>query len=74
MTKVIGIDLGTTFSAIASLDDLGNPEVLASIEDNRKITASAIYLRDNEVIVGDKATLVSLSVVSLGIPIVNMLR
>ena len=55
MTKVIGIDLGTTFSAIASLDDLGNPEVLASIEDNRKITASAIYLRDNEVIVGDKA-------------------
>ena len=35
MTKVIGIDLGTTFSAIASLDDLGNPEVLASIEDNR---------------------------------------
>ena len=44
MTKVIGIDLGTTFSAIASLDDLGNPEVLASIEDNRKITASAVYL------------------------------
>ena len=55
MTKVIGIDLGTTFSAIASLDDLGNPEVLASIEDNRKITASAIYLKDNEVVVGDKA-------------------
>jgi len=55
MTKVIGIDLGTTFSAIASLDDLGNPEVLASIEDNRKITASAVYLKDNEVIVGDKA-------------------
>ena len=55
MSKVIGIDLGTTFSAIASLDDLGNPEVLASIEDNRKITASAIYLNGNNVIVGDKA-------------------
>ena len=55
MSKVIGIDLGTTFSAIASLDDLGNPEVLASIEDNRKITASAVYLKDKEVIVGDKA-------------------
>ena len=53
----IGIDLGTTFSAIASLDDLGNPEVLASIEDNRKITASAVYLKDKEVIVGDKAIL-----------------
>ena len=55
MSKVIGIDLGTTFSAIASLDDLGNPEVLASIEDNRKITASAIYINGNNVIVGDKA-------------------
>ena len=37
MSKVIGIDLGTTFSAIASLDDLGNPEVLPSIEDNRPV-------------------------------------
>ena len=55
MSKVIGIDLGTTFSAIASLDDLGNPEVLASIEDNRKITASAVYVKDKEVVVGDKA-------------------
>ena len=55
MSKVIGIDLGTTFSAIASLDDLGNPEVLASIEDNRKITASAIYINGNNVTVGDKA-------------------
>ena len=55
MSKVIGIDLGTTFSAIASLDDLGNPEVIASIEDNRKITASAIYIEGKNVIVGDKA-------------------
>ena len=55
MSKVIGIDLGTTFSAIASLDDLGNPEVLASIEDNRKITASVIYIEGKNVIVGDKA-------------------
>ncbi len=55
MVKVIGIDLGTTFSAIASLDDLGNPEVLASIEDNRKITASAIYIEGKNVIVGDKS-------------------
>ena len=55
MSKVIGIDLGTTFSAIASLDDLGNPEVLASLEDNRKITASAIYIDGKNVIVGDRA-------------------
>ena len=29
MSKIIGIDLGTTYSAIAQLDDLGTPEVLA---------------------------------------------
>ena len=55
MAKVIGIDLGTTFSAIASLDDMGNPEVISSIEDNRKITASVIYVDGKNAIVGDKA-------------------
>ena len=55
MSKIIGIDLGTTFSAIASLDDLGNPEVIPSIDDNRKITASAIYVDGDDVVVGDKA-------------------
>ena len=55
MTKVIGIDLGTTFSAIASLDDMGNPEVIPSIEDNRKITSSTVYVDGKNVIVGDKA-------------------
>ena len=55
MSKIIGIDLGTTFSAIAQLDDLGNPEVLASTDNNKKITASAVYIKDKNVIVGDKA-------------------
>ena len=55
MVKIIGIDLGTTYSAIAQLDDLGNPEVLASTDNNRKITASAVYANNNNVIVGDKA-------------------
>lgn len=56
MKKAIGIDLGTTFSAIAELDDLGNPEVLTSVDSNSKITASAVYIgADNRVIVGDKA-------------------
>ena len=55
MTKIICIDLGTTFSAIAQLDDLGNPEVLSSIDNNKKITASAVYLKENTVVVGDKA-------------------
>ena len=47
MSKIIGIDLGTTFSAIAQLDDLGNPEVLASTDSNKKITASAVYIKNN---------------------------
>ena len=55
MTKIIGIDLGTTYSAIAQLDDLGNPEVLSSPDENRKITASTIYVSGEKVIVGDKA-------------------
>ena len=55
MSKIIGIDLGTTYSAIAQLDDLGNPEVLASTDSNKKITASAVYIKDENVIVGDKA-------------------
>ena len=37
MSKIIGIDLGTTFSAIAELDDLGNPEVLSDPENNNRI-------------------------------------
>ena len=55
MSKIIGIDLGTTFSAIALLDDLGNPEVLASTDTNKKITASAVYLKEKNAVVGDKA-------------------
>ena len=55
MSKIIGIDLGTTYSAIAQLDDLGNPEVLSSTDSNRKITASAVYTNGDKVIVGDKA-------------------
>ena len=45
MSKIIGIDLGTTFSAIAQLDDLGNPEVIPSIDTNRKITAMLSSLK-----------------------------
>ena len=55
MSKIIGIDLGTTYSAIAQLDDLGTPEVLASTDNNKKITASSVYIKDQNMIVGDKA-------------------
>ena len=50
---IIGIDLGTTFSAISALDDIGNPEVIADI-DNNKITPSIVYIsKDKKSMVGD---------------------
>ena len=55
MSKIIGIDLGTTFSAIAELDDLGNPEMLSDPENNNRITRSAVYIGRDKAIVGDKA-------------------
>ena len=42
MSKIVGIDLGTTFSAIAILHDLGNPEVHANPDTNSKITPSVV--------------------------------
>ena len=55
MSKIIGIDLGTTFSAIAELDDLGNPEVLSDPESGNRITRSVVYFGKDKVIVGEKA-------------------
>lgn len=56
MAKIVGIDLGTTFSAIAVLDDLGNPEILSNPENNNKITPSVVYIGKNDkVFVGEKA-------------------
>ena len=55
MSKIVGIDLGTTFSAIAILDDLGNPEVLSDPINNNRITRSAVYVGREKAIVGDKA-------------------
>ena len=53
--KIVGIDLGTTFSAIAILDAIGNPEILPDLKNN-KITASAVYLSsNNESKVGSEA-------------------
>ncbi len=55
--KIVGIDLGTTFSAIAVLDDIGKPEVLPDIKTNNRITPSAVYLASdpNKSAVGTEA-------------------
>ncbi|MEQ1503747.1 MAG: Hsp70 family protein [Myxococcota bacterium] len=50
----VGIDLGTTFSAIAHVNQLGVPEILPNAEGDR-ITPSVILFEDDDVIVGNYA-------------------
>src|SRR5256885_5444399 len=52
--KVVGIDLGTTFSAIAHIDAYGNPQIIANSETER-ITPSVIFFDSSNVIVGTVA-------------------
>ena len=51
-----GIDLGTTYSCIARLDQNGNPEVVRNNEDNSNTLASVVFFEnENNVIVGQAA-------------------
>jgi molecular chaperone DnaK len=54
MTGAVGIDLGTTFSAIAVVNKFGDPEVLNNVEGDR-ITPSVILFEGSEPIVGSYA-------------------
>lgn len=47
MANFIGIDLGTTFSAIASLNSIGKPEIVPNAEGER-ITPSAISFDEED--------------------------
>src|SRR5277367_2354891 len=58
--NLVGIDLGTTFSAIATLDDHGRPVTVPN-RDNDMLTPSAVLLLDDgTVVVGQSAVDVSL--------------
>jgi molecular chaperone DnaK len=54
ITRAVGIDLGTTFSAIAHVNKHGVPEILHNGEGDR-ITPSVILFEDQEVVVGNYA-------------------
>jgi molecular chaperone DnaK len=55
MAKVVGIDLGTTYSAIATLDERGQPITLPN-RDGEMLTPSAVLLLDdNSAVVGQAA-------------------
>ena len=59
--SVYGIDLGTTYSAIARINDLGQAEVLLNFDSN-PTTPSVVYFEgDNNGVVGAEAKRVQLS-------------
>jgi molecular chaperone DnaK len=52
---VVGIDLGTTFSVVARLDEAGRPQTLNNAEGD-KITPSVVFIEDaNNIVVGKEA-------------------
>ena len=54
MGAYVGIDLGTTFSAISHIDDTGRPTVLHS-KEGQNITPSCVAIYDGEMHVGEQA-------------------
>src|SRR6478736_3919283 len=52
--KAVGIDLGTTFSAIAHIDAYGKPQIIPNAESER-ITPSVILFDGQNAIVGSLA-------------------
>ena len=54
MGKVVGIDLGTTFSAIAHVNECGQPEIIPNAEKHRT-TSSVILFKDGSATIGNVA-------------------
>src|ERR671934_1189747 len=52
--KAVGIDLGTTFSAVAHIDAYGKPQIIPNAESER-ITPSVVLFDHNNVVVGTTA-------------------
>ena len=50
----VGIDLGTTFSAIAYVNEFGQPEIIPNASGD-SITPSVILFEDSDIIVGNYA-------------------
>ncbi len=50
----IGIDLGTTFSVVACLDESGRPSIIPN-DYGENLTPSAVLFRDDETLVGHEA-------------------
>ena len=55
MSAFIGIDLGTTFSAISYIDETGRPKIIPN-KEGQNITPSVVADRDGKVEVGEYAS------------------
>jgi molecular chaperone DnaK (HSP70) len=55
MEKVFGIDLGTTYSCIAYVDETGKPVVVQNSENDRTTPSVVFFDENNEIIVGKEA-------------------
>ena len=54
MKKVFGIDLGTTYSSIAYVDEYGKPVIMPNAE-NQHLTPSVVFFDEGNIVVGDVA-------------------
>ena len=54
MSKIIGIDLGTTNSAVAVMEG-GSPIIIPNIEGNRTTPSVVAFTKDGERLVGETA-------------------
>ncbi len=54
--QTVGIDLGTTFSAIARLDDEGNPVTIPNDDDSEETPSLVLLVGEGRVVVGPNRT------------------
>src|ERR1044071_1969747 len=55
MSRIIGIDLGTTNSCVAVLDDRGQPRILSGADGERIVPSSVSWAASGQVAVGARA-------------------
>ena len=48
---IVGIDLGTTYSVVARLNELGKPEVLPNQDNSNPLTPSVVFFEAEKVVI-----------------------
>ena len=52
--RIFGIDLGTTNSSIAYVDEYGKPVIVPNAE-NQRITPSVVFFDEDSIVIGEVA-------------------